>query len=63
MRFYKASYSEQSFNMKLRNYMLLTLLGLALVDDTLGIFVGGVFGYVSNYIRPIVAVVFLGQVR
>ena len=43
--------------------MLLALLGLALVDDTLGIFVGGVFGYVSNYIRPIVAVVFLGQVR
>ena len=49
--------------MKLRNYMLLILLGIALVDGILGIFVGGVFGYISNYIRPIVAVVFLGQVR
>ena len=49
--------------MKLRNYMLLTLLGIALVDGILGIFVGGIFGYISNYIRPIVAVVFLGQVR
>ena len=63
VRFFKASYSEQTFNMKLRNYMLLTLLGIALLDGILGIFVAGPFGYLSNYIRPIVAVVFMGQVR
>ena len=49
--------------MKSRNYMLLTLLTIALVDGALGIFVGGIFGYISNYIRPVVAVVFMGQVR
>ena len=60
VRFYKASYSDQTKSMKLRNYMLLSLLGIALVDGALGIFVGGIFGYISNYIRPIVAVVFMG---
>ena len=43
--------------------MLLTLLIIALTDGALGIFVGGIFGYISNYIRPVVAVVFMGQVR
>ena len=43
--------------------MLLTLLTIALIDGALGIFVGGIFGYISNYIRPVVAVVFMGQVR
>ena len=63
VRFFKASYSDQSTSMKSRNYMLLTLLTIALVDGALGIFVGGIFGYISNYIRPVVAVVFMGQVR
>ena len=63
VRFFKASYSDQSASMKSRNYMLLTLLIIALVDGALGIFVGGIFGYISNYIRPVVAVVFMGQVR
>lgn len=47
----------------MRNYMLLSLLGIAIVDGVLGIFIGEIFGYISNYIRPIVAVVFMGQVR
>ena len=46
--------------MKLRNYMLLALLSIALVDGVLGIFVGGIFGFLSNWIRPVVAVVFMG---
>ena len=60
MRFYKASYSEQDSYMKMRNYILLALLGIALVDGILGIFFGEIFGYISNYIRPIVSIVFLG---
>ena len=60
MRFYKASYSDQSKSMILRNYMLLALLSIALVDGVLGIFVGGIFGFLSNWIRPVVAVVFMG---
>ena len=63
VRFYKASYSDQSKSMKLRNYMLLALLSIALIDGVLGIFVGGIFGFLSNWIRPVVAVVFMGQVR
>ena len=44
----------------MRNYILLALLGIAVVDGVLGIFFGKMFGYISNYIRPIVSVVFLG---
>ena len=47
----------------MRNYILLALLGIAIVDGILGIFFGKIFGYISNYIRPIVSIVFLGQVR
>ena len=36
---------------------------IAIIDGALGIFVGKVFGYLSNWIRPIVAITFMGQVR
>ena len=63
VRFYKGTYSKQSKSMKLRSYILLSLLLIAIIDGVLGIFVGKIFGYLSNWIRPIVAVVFMGQVR
>ena len=63
MRFYKATYATQSKTMKMRNYILLSLLMIAIIDGALGIFVGKVFGYLSNWIRPIVAITFMGQVR
>ena len=59
VRFYKASFMNQSWNAKFRNYILLTLLTISIIDEFGSILVQAINGNYFNLIRPLVAIVFM----
>ena len=63
VRFYKASYLNQSRKAKARNFIMLGILAISIINEILGLVFLKVNGNLFNLVRPIVAIVFMSQVR